>query len=197
MKNPGEDTKELLLWYFDRYLPTVCRKYWDPEIRCYNLYTDTKCNIQGKDGQVFQNKVWVTVATEAFGLTLLMNCRDKWPHVYDYEAGGLEIPKSGPVYKEKFKAKWSNPDEGQKEYGGWEPAGLIHYQQTKKEISEIRTANSESKALPTFIYNLIRQHHGVNGESPGSKTSKKRKRVSEDSAASAASAEPLVTVEDE
>ena len=64
--------KELFLWYYDQWLAAILpREFWKEDIRYYNLLTDT-IDIAGKQ------KVLVTVSSEAFGLLMWENCREKW-----------------------------------------------------------------------------------------------------------------------
>ena len=65
--------KKILLWYQDCWLPVaIGLEYWDEKNRHYNLPTDT---IKMRNNQ---EKIICTIASEAFGLMVYDNCRDKW-----------------------------------------------------------------------------------------------------------------------
>jgi len=65
--------KKMLLWYQDHWLPiSIGLECWDDKNRHCDLPTD---KVKLKDG-----KDWVLCAatSEAFGLMVYDNCRDKW-----------------------------------------------------------------------------------------------------------------------
>ena len=69
--------KKILLWYQDRWLPiAIGLEYWDDKNRHYDLPTDKVKLRDGKD--------WVlcTATSEAFGLMVYDNCRDKWEEIF-------------------------------------------------------------------------------------------------------------------
>jgi len=177
MKAPTEDgSKDILLWYYDSLLPAVARKYWEPEVRYYTLYTANTCTIPGRDGTIHANKAWITTATEAFALVLLANCEDKWPKMFEKEKNGEKIPKSGKEAA-AYKAKWSNPNAGQVPYGGWLKPGIELFNKLKKEIKSIRDADAANdNALAKFVYNLLREANGITGNSPEEDSDNKRKK---------------------
>ena len=74
--------KKILLWYEDRWLPiAIGLEYWDDKNRHYDLPTDT---LKLRDGT---EKVRVTPSSEAFGLMVYDNCRDKWEAIMKLKAG--------------------------------------------------------------------------------------------------------------
>jgi hypothetical protein len=77
--------KELFLWYYDAWLPAILpREFWREDIRFYRLLTDA-CEIAGKQ------KVLVTVASEAFGLLMWENCRNKWVNYFIKPSGVMVV----------------------------------------------------------------------------------------------------------
>jgi hypothetical protein len=74
--------KKILLWYQDRWLPIVMGlEYWDDKNRHYDLPTD---KIKMRDGV---ERDLCTATSEAFGLMVYENCRDKWEAIMKLKAG--------------------------------------------------------------------------------------------------------------
>jgi len=66
-----ETKKAILNWYFDRWLPVAGGSFfWGSNIRYYHYPVDKEAVVPGESSK----KVWVTVASEAFGLLMLENC---------------------------------------------------------------------------------------------------------------------------
>jgi len=127
--NEVEKHKELILWYYDRWMPIVAGKYfWWEEIRYFNLITDTQL-IGGKQ------KVNCTVTSEAFGLLNYENYRVVWERQIKYKktyGKSVELPKAKVDTDEDgktvdyYKPLWSNSTSGQVKYAGWDPAAYTH-----------------------------------------------------------------------
>ena len=110
--------KELMLWYFDKYLPCVATKNtWEPEHRLEHFPTSLH------DFHGMGQKIRVTNVQEAFGLLLLDNCEDKWPKMFQWKKDnpGREkrVPRGNKGEATAFQAKYSNCNSGAKNYGGW------------------------------------------------------------------------------
>ena len=100
--------KELFLWYYDVWLPAILpREFWKEDIRHYRLLTDA-CEIAGKQ------KVLVTVASEAFGLLMWENCRDKWVNYFVLKDTDPTAPVPSGKHEDasKHTAKWSDGNSG-------------------------------------------------------------------------------------
>ena len=73
--------KKKLLWYQDRWLPiAIGLEYWDDKNRHYDLPTDT---LKMRDGV---DRLLCTATSEAFGLMVYDNCRDKWEAIMKLKA---------------------------------------------------------------------------------------------------------------
>jgi len=69
-KPENKTQKELVLWYYDRYLPIVAgNTFYGESIRHYKIPVE-KAAIVGTT-----TKVLVTISSEAFGLLSYENCR--------------------------------------------------------------------------------------------------------------------------
>ena len=69
--------RNILLWYQDRYLPVIHGlEYWGPKYRHYRLPTDKEPMSQDK-----KERILCTVSSEAFGLMIYENCREKWQNI--------------------------------------------------------------------------------------------------------------------
>lgn len=76
-KTENHKDKKILLWYQDRWLPVaVGLEYWDDKNRHYDLPTD---KVKLRDGNDW---VLSTSTSEAFGLMVYDNCRDKWEEIF-------------------------------------------------------------------------------------------------------------------
>lgn len=101
--------KNILIWYVDRWLPIVIgSEYWDENNRHYKLPTD-KCKITMRDGTE-EERVLCTISSEAFGLLVYDNCRDKWANIMKLKAqnpGKIQnfwanVPRSSKTYTFSF-----------------------------------------------------------------------------------------------
>lgn len=74
--NSGD--KKILEWYIDRWLPVVIgSEYWDEKFRHYQLQTDKIKLRNGKQVPL------CSVESEAFGLLVWDNCKDKWENIFN------------------------------------------------------------------------------------------------------------------
>ena len=179
LENPeNKKSKDLLLWYVDRYLPVAAgNEYWSDQIRYYKLLTDT-CRLPNA---AEENKVLVTVSSEAFGLLILDNCRDKWLKIFklkEEKGKGAKIPTSGEEAAE-YKAKWTKDRQGRVKFGGWDEDGYERFEQLKKQITQIRQNDANSdKAMQQYMKKIMREQHGITAD-VYTKKSKSRKRTTE------------------
>ena len=138
-------SKNLLIWYYDRYLPAAARKeYWGDDVRYYKLYTD-KINLKGKQ------KVLVTISSEAFGLLQLRNCAKKWKNIFVLKENDAkaEIPsKKDNPETIKCKAEWTDPKIGQVKYGGWHPEAIEYMNMQKYSSTSWHNYGAEAGQMP-------------------------------------------------
>lgn len=72
--------KEFAVWHFDQWLPAVAGKgHWGESIRHCQCVDD---DILIKN----EMKVAVPISTEAFGMLMLENCRDKWTKHFEFKS---------------------------------------------------------------------------------------------------------------
>lgn len=165
-------SKNLLIWYYDRYLPAAARKeYWGDDVRYYKLYTD-KINLKGKQ------KVLVTISSEAFGLLQLRNCAKKWKNIFVLKENDAkaEIPsKKDNPETIKYKAEWTDPKIGQVKYGGWHPEAVEYMNNTVaflKKLREDDAADNNKKA--EYYKEILRVKNEIKSDAPGKKRKKKK-----------------------
>ena len=109
-----------------------------------------KTNVDGKQ------KVLVTVTSEAFGLLMFANCRDKWLNVFQYKKTAKRKGTKVPQYKKddptthKYKGKWSSSCTGSAVGGGWSSEALVYFEAAKKNISEWRK-EEEARGNTTYL----------------------------------------------
>ena len=65
----------------------VGTEYWDENNCYYKLPTDM-CKIRMKDGTE-EERVLCTISSEAFGLLVFDNCRDKWANIMTLRSTNL------------------------------------------------------------------------------------------------------------
>ena len=185
--------KELYLWYYDVWLPAILPKeFWKEDIRHYKLLTDT-VEIAG------QQKVLVTVASEAFGLLMWENCQDKWVNYYKLKANDEKavVPTGKHPDAASHTAKWSDGNSGQVKYGGWKDEAYEVFEKLKKEVKDWRKVDEENgKAGQRLGLKFMRDAHkkkGATAQDDKKKTSRKKKT----SPVVAAPKRRKLTVEDE
>ena len=163
--------KEILIWYFDRFLPIAAGKdYWGDDIKYYKLPTD-KAEIAG------EQKTLVTVTSEAFGLLNLENCQEKWVKMYEYkEEHGQDatIPVKGEAAK-PFKGKWTDSKCGRIMYGGWAEEAFDSFEGFKKALNDFRKHEADNgyKFL-NYVKKLLREKKGIVTEEPKKKRSRRK-----------------------
>ena len=195
LENPENDVKkQLFLWYYDQWLPAILpREFWKEDIRYYKLLTDT-IEIAGKQ------KVLVTVSSEAFGLLMWENCREKWINFCDFkDKNGEKAPL--PIGKEEgaelHLAKWSDGSAGQVKYGGWKEEAYVRFEALKKEVKGWRNQDALSgKSGQKLAFKLMRAANKRKGKTPledKKKTSRKPKKTVQ----AAPNKRRKLTVEDE
>jgi len=168
--------RDLVLWYFDRYLPVVVKKeFFGDNIRFYKRYTD-KMNVNG------EQKVCVTLRSEAFGLLVMENCVKKWRKIFelkDTEGKKAVIPSKGEAAL-PHKGKWTDPKCGQVKFGGWGKEALEFMSNTEETLFQLREEDQHNNHVKADYYKeLIRNKHGISDAAPG----KKRRRKSKDTEA--------------
>ena len=161
--------KALLLWYFDRFLPVAAGKdYYGEDIRHYQRIT-SKMKVNGAQ------KVCVTVASEAFGLLVLENCRGKWQNIFYYKethGQGSAIPTTGDE-SAAFKARWTDSKCGRIKFGGWAPEAYVYFEEAKEKIKQFRTVDgANGYDTQEYALKIMREEHNITADGPG----KKRKR---------------------
>lgn len=170
----------VLTWYLDKFLPMAAgQEYWGPHIRPFHLMTD-KVDVEGDVSG--KKKVLVTVTSEAFGILVYANCRDKWIADFTLKDGDrkAKIPKYDKDNKEthKHQNKWSSSRTGQIQGGGWSKEALKYFNTLIEKIKNFRIEEEEGGNLG-FEYGkqLIRVANSVEtGNESDSSSGKKRKR---------------------
>lgn len=176
-----ENKKELLTWYLDSYLPfAVGLEFWGPNIRPFKLMTDQKPVSGDPSGK---KKVLVTITSEAFGLVIYANCRDKWVADFTLKAGNkrAKIPKYDKDKPEthKHQNKWSSSRTGQVQGGGWDPKALEYLNERIAAIQKWRKEEADRDNVNyKFGKQLICEAQQVTLNAQEEK-SKKRKRDEE------------------
>ena len=173
----------LLTWYLDVWLPMVNGvQWWGPMIRPYKLMTDLT-DVRG------EQKVIVTITSEAFGLLIYENCHEKWIEIFKWhnEQPKARRKKAPPQYNSKkpethkFKAKWSDHNVGQST--GWSSEAYTKLQQQIERIQAFRKQEAEENENNMLKYGqeLIRELHGINEDQTEPEPARKKRKVSDDS----------------
>ena len=113
--------KSIFVWYLNEWLPWVAGlEHWGPEIRVKKLPTDTMELVTGED------KVCVTCASEAFGLAVYDNCREKWavgiPWMIKNNKTSIPEWKKKQPDTHQYFCRWTSEKTGAR--GGWSNDGI-------------------------------------------------------------------------
>jgi len=173
------EQKELLLWYYDRWLPVVAGKhFWREEIRYFKLLTDTQ-DVAGKQ------KVNCTVTSEAFGLLNYENYKQMWERQMIYKSKNgksADFPKSKTDKDldghdiEYYRPKWSNSTSGQVKYAGWAPEAYTRMDELNTWVTDLRKEDAQrGKAMQKYALKIIQEKNKAKMEKKNP-NSKKRSR---------------------
>lgn len=185
------ESNEILLWYMDKYMEVVAgRECWNKDIRTTKLVTD-KIDVNGKE------KIALTSASEAFGLLVYDNCRDKWQEMWKFykENPGVPIPKDGEE-AQKFLAKYTKMEEKKKKSDedseatevdgdkdpvviqGWSADGLQLFNELMIEIYQQRQKDAENgKKMQKHALEMVRKAHNITESSAQKKSGAGNLRV--------------------
>lgn len=155
--------KELILWYYDRWMPVSAGKHWwRDEIKMNKLLTDLAPVGSAQ-------KVNVTVTSEAMGLLGWENYRDKWVKQFQYKekhGPDAEFPKAKDDKDEDgngieyYSAKWSDSNAGQKKFGGWHDDAYKAFENFKTWVANFREVDAkEDRQFQQHVLKLIQEKH--------------------------------------
>ena len=142
--------KDLLVWYFDHWLPCVAAK------GAYDLPDRHSEPPNSLKKTRFGEKTRVTTSQEAFGLLMLDNCEIKWPRIFEYmkdKGPGTKLPRGKKKGGDYYDAKYSDVSSGAKTYGGWaeETTGILDDLEDKLLAWK---AKEKDNGWPTYNYFL-------------------------------------------
>ena len=168
------EKKDILLWYFDSYLPAAAgNKAYGPTVRYYKRSTKS-VKIGGLRLAVIPMQV------EAFGILVFENCLPKWQHICPKKAEDptWTVPKQkkdDPANDKYHVTKWSDGKIGQVQGGGWSQEGYDAFNHYLTHVSKIRADDkANSWTIHNFALQLMRTENGITEDAPA--PSKKRKR---------------------
>jgi len=182
-----EKHKDLILWYYDRWMPIVAGKhFWHEEIQYFKLITDTQ-PIAGKE------KVNCTVTSEAFGLLVnYENYHETWERQLKFKdkyGKSAELPKSKTDVNEDgktidyYKSKWSNSTSGQVKYAGWDPAAYTRMAELQKWVQTFRNDDEKvDKKIQKYALKVIQEKNKKKIDKKQPKKKRSRKEPPKDSA---------------
>jgi hypothetical protein len=151
-----------MVWYVDSWLEQAATsEYWNKKIRYFKMPTST-FQYDGKP------RDYVTPASEAFGLLVYDNCRDKWMKQYEWKQQGKALPKGkkDPNWK-MFAAKYTDPNSGSKTGGGWKPEGLVKYEEYMNLIKKLRVEDAANQnKMQQLALDLVREKNEITATSP-------------------------------
>ena len=179
-KDENELQRDMLLWYYDRWMPVAAGKHWwRDEIKWHKLLTDTQ-PVGGVP------KVNVTITSEAFGFLLYENHSAVWKKQMEYKQ---KYGPDAPLPKAKddtdldgktvdhYKNKWSNSTTGQVKYGGWDDAA---YQKFEAHINWVKgwreTEEANGKPLQKYALKLIQEKNKKKLDKANATKNKRKKK---------------------
>jgi len=181
-KPEREVQRDLLLWYYDRWLPVAAGKHWwRDEIRFFKLLTDTQ-DVAG------EQKVNCTITSEAFGFLSYENYYQCWQRQMKHkEQHGPDapLPKSKTDEDEDgnkiehYATKWSNSSTGQVKYGGWDEAACTAFDAHIAWVKNFREAEvTNGKPLQKYALKLIQEKNKKKFDKASGKNNKRKKKKS-------------------
>jgi hypothetical protein len=171
-RDPGVD-KKLFAWWWETYMPkaTGNQKIWNEKNKYFgNLSTHCPPGMP--------RDVFITPSTEAWGMLLIMNCRERWPKIMQlkkassaritYTKGGKASHKAGTTIVDvrtepDFLGVYTRSDAGQKKFGGWSAEGLKKYKELVQLNKEGR-AKDTTPALEAEVLAQLRMNNGIVGD---------------------------------
>lgn len=160
-----EDT--LVRWYFDELLPrtTGNTNHWSESKRFF-----TPCSECTMVEPPFAGKLYLTPSTEAFALIVMDGYRVVWQKQFKQKReegrnskiktprvkAGMELSADD----KEWRCKYTDMDNGQSRYGGWNTEGITKFARHLKGIKESR-AMARNVTAETRIMVAIRGYHGV------------------------------------
>jgi len=183
-RDPSLD-EDLFEWYWDTfvYKATGNQKIWSHQHRYYGLLSS-----YGPPTKI-KSRPYITSATEAFAVLIVDNCEHKWPLLFkaEQESQGkivyykeeVKEKKAGFLYVNTKKhpewvGKYTEPEIGQVEDGGWTNQGLKRYIELRAMAEEGRKKPT-TPALEQKILNKLRAKYGIEGDSYEEYMQRKRK----------------------
>ena len=115
-----------------------------------------------------EDKDLLTVSSEAFGLLVCHNCRDKWVADYNYKkkhGKKAVVPKfkKEDVSTHAHVNKWSNSNSGSVVGGGWHPDALKKFNALKDHVKAFLEVEKDSGNLKMeYGRNLIMAANDIN-----------------------------------
>lgn len=173
--------KEFLVFYMDVWLPKAAGyENYKPEIRYYRKSIDYVTVPGDKPGDKNKKVPHVSHDSEAFGLLIYKNCRQKWTHIIPkkLEDEDWEIPAYDKDDGETHKyhtTLWSDGRNGQIKGGGWAPEA---YDELSTYITTLKAFRKHDKQANWLVHGrmleILRNDKGIQDDCP----SRKRKRKS-------------------
>jgi hypothetical protein len=171
-RDPGVN-KKLFAWWWETYMPkaTGNQKIWNEKNKYFGKLS-THCP-PGMPKDVF-----ITPSTEAWGMLLIMNCRERWPKIMNlkkassaritYTKGGKTGTKAGTTFVDvrsdpDFLGVYTRSDAGQKKFGGWSAEGLQKYKELIKLNKEGR-AKETTPGLEDEVLAQLRTDNEIVGD---------------------------------
>ena len=165
--------KDLFAWWWDVYMPKAAgtAKTWNKKVRYFGLLSTHAPPGSPKD-------VFITPSTEAFGLLLIMNCRDRWPKLMalkEKNSARITYVKSKTATAKAnttiinvndnpdYLGKYTKTDAGQRKFGGWSAEGLNVFKELTLKNKEAR-AKATTPALEQEILDKLRKANEITGD---------------------------------
>lgn len=167
---------KLLLWYVDSWLPQLSgHDVYGDLVRPYKRPIDTM-EVEGKQ------KVIITTTSEAYGLLLFENSRERWLNVFKWKKANPKKNSRVPTYNKKrpetheFKNLWSDAKIGPNRE--WEPYA---YDRLAEHVTRIKAFRDAELGLDDNIFDyaltLVKELHEV--EEGQTQPRKKKRRISD------------------
>ena len=187
------DRDELLGWYVNDLMSKfhTDTSRWTEDMRRNQLITDT-VEIDGVKMDA------MPVATEAFGLLVFANCRDKWIKQWDWlrDNPGKCLPKRTGKDGEKFddNGLWTDKNAGKSDFSGWKPEGLLEFEKIKSNLVKFREEDAKNdKAAQKYARTVVAAKQDAAADIDGNSSKKRGKKRKSPSPSSAPAEKSVLT----
>jgi hypothetical protein len=168
----NEAEMKIFEWYWEVLLPKMIgAAEWGPTVRYYNTICAAKLP-PNKDGKP-SKKFLITPSHEGMILAIWDNNYENWQKLWEWS----QKPENKDKTQRNKGGKYTSTDKGQREFGGWEAAGIEAYNSYVDQAIAVRKSRS-GKLLESLTLQRLRKSNNIDqaDAQAQSKLNRSRKR---------------------